>query len=165
MKKTILFKKLIDTLYILYFILLIGIILMISFGSGKSTINQVNIEDWGFVLWFIGIVAFIANIIFLRGLYYLRKMTKFLLSKKYFSDMIIMNLKKSGNHFFVSGIIFFVLYIITWLNKLYEDKSVINFNNNLLIPLFLIIIGVFFIIQSNTLNLAKHIKKENELTI
>jgi hypothetical protein len=39
------------------------------------------------------------------------------------------------------------------------------YDNNLLIPLFLSIIGMFFIIQSNALNLAKGIKEENELTV
>ena len=102
MKKAILFKTLVDILYILHFIGLIGligIIFIIPFGT--VNINQINmsVEDWSLFYWSIFIVSLFAYIIFLRGLYFLRKMARFLLTNKYFSDDTIVNLKKSGNNF------------------------------------------------------------------
>ncbi len=165
MKNTILFKSLVDILYILHFIGLIGIVVIIPFGIVNINQVNINIEDWSMLYWAITILTFITYIIFLRGLYFLRKMARFLLSNKYFSEKIIGNLKKSGNHFLLTGIISFALYTILWLNKLYGGKFELIYDTNLLVPLFLTIIGMFFIIQSNTLNLAKNIKEENELTV
>jgi hypothetical protein len=165
MKKAILFKTLVDILYILHFIGLIGIIFIIPFGT--VNINQINmsVEDWSLFYWSIFIVSLFAYIIFLRGLYFLRKMAKFLLTNKYFSDDTIVNLKKSGNNFLYTGIISFALIVVLWISKLTGGKFELIYDNNLLIPLFLSIIGMFFIIQSNALNLAKGIKEENELTV
>ncbi|MFD0992031.1 DUF2975 domain-containing protein [Tenacibaculum geojense] len=165
MKKAVLFKTLVDILYILHFIGLVGIIFIIPFGT--ININQVNmdVENWSLFYWSIFIVSLFAYIIFLRGLYFLRKMARFLLNNKYFSENTIENLKKSGNNFLCTGIISFVLIIVLWLIKLIGGKFELIYNNNLLIPLFLSIIGMFFIIQSNALNLAKVIKEENELTV
>jgi hypothetical protein len=165
MKNIILFKTLVDILYILHFIGIVGIIFIIPFGI--VNINQVNmnVEDWSLFYWFTSIISLITYIIFLRGLYYLRKMARFLLTNKHFSENIIENLKKSGDLFLLTGIISFALFFIIWLNKLYGGKFELIYDSNLLIPLFLTIIGMFFIIQSNTLVLAKNFKKENELTV
>jgi hypothetical protein len=165
MKKSILFKTLIDILYILHFTGLIGIILIIPF-SGVN-INQVdmNVADLSSFYWLILILGLITYIIFLRGLYYLRKMARHLLSNKHFSEKIIKNLKKSGNHFLLTGIISFILYALLWIYKIYGGKFELSYDSNILIPLFLTIIGMFFIIQSNTLDLAKNINEENELTV
>lgn len=165
MKKTILFKTLVDILYILHFIGLIGILFIIPFGVVNINQVNVNVEDWSLFYWLISITSLIAYIVFLRGLYYLRKMARFLLSNKYFSENIIKNLRKSGNHFLLTGTISFIILVAQWFNKLYGGKFELIYDTNLLVPLFLTIIGMFFIIQSNTLDLAKNIKEENELTI
>lgn len=165
MKKAILFKTLVDILYILHFIGLIGILIIIPFGAINNNQENINAENWNLFHWLVIIVSICAYIIFLRGLYYLRKMARFLLSNKYFSDSIIQYLKKSGNHFLYTGIISFTLFFAFWINKLTGGKFELVYETNLLIPLFLTIIGMFFIIQSNTLNLAKGFKEENELTV
>lgn len=165
MTKTILFKTLVDILYFLHFVGLLGILIIIPFGV--ANINQVNlkVEDWTWFYWLIAIISLIAYIIFLRGLYYLRKMARFLLSKRYFSEKIITNLNKSGKHFLLTGIISLILYLILWVHKIYGGKVALIYDTNLLVPLFLLIIGMFFIIQSDTLNMAKNINEENELTV
>jgi len=149
MKKTILFKTLIDILYFLHLIGLLGMIFILPFGI--VNINQVNmnVEDWSLFFWIIAIVSFSTYIIFLRGLYYLRKMTRFLLSKKYFSELIISNLKKSGTHFLLTGILSLFVIILLWISKLYEGKLELVYDINLMIPLFLMIIGMFFRLSSN----------------
>lgn len=165
MGKTIFFKTLVDILYIFHFIGLLGILFIVPLGT--VYVDQVNIpvEDWNLLYWAVFIVSLIGYIIFLRGLYFLRKMARFLLSNKIFSEITIQNLKKAGNHFLYTGIISFTLFITMWINKLIGGKFELIYNDNIFISLFLTIIGIFFIIQSNTLNIAKGLKEENDLTV
>jgi len=165
MKKTILFKTLVDLLYIFHFIGLIGIVLILPFGT--ISINQavIDIEDWNLFYWLIFSVSLGTYIVFLRGLYFLRKMSRALLSNKYFSESIITNLKRSGNHFLIAGVFSLSLSISIEIRKFFEDKFELIYDNNLLIGLFLTMIGLFFIIQSNTLTLLKVNNEENKLTV
>ncbi|MEX2350511.1 MAG: DUF2975 domain-containing protein [Flavobacteriaceae bacterium] len=165
MAKSILFKTLVDILYILHFIGLIGMLLILPFGRVNINKVNMNVEDLTLFYCFVVIVGILIYIIFLRGLYYLRKTARFLLSNKYFSEQIITNLKKSGNHFLLTGVILLALYAILWIYKLYGGELELVYGTNLLISLFLMIIGMFFIIQSDTLALAKNINEENELTV
>ncbi len=165
MKKEILFKTLVDVIYIFHFMGLVEILFIIPYGV--VNINQVDIrvEDWNLFHWIVFVVSLGGYIIFLRGLYYLRKMAKFLLSNKYFSEKIIDNLKKSGNHFLLAGVILLGLHIVLLIYKIYGEKIELIYEINLLIPLFLTMIGLFFTIQSDSLILAKNMKEENELTV
>lgn len=68
-------------------------------------------------------------------------------------------------HFLCTGILSFLLMILLWIAKLYNGKLELTYDLNFMIPLFLMIIGLFFMIQSRTLVLAKNFKEENELTV
>ncbi len=165
MKKTILFKTLVDILYYLHFLGLLGMFLIIPFDV--MNINQVNlkIEDWNFFHWLILLVSIIVYIIFLRGLYFLRKTAKFLLFNNHFSKDLSTSLNKSGNHFLITGLFSFLLMIAFSIFKITQGKIELIHNFNSMTPLFLMIIGLFFIIQSKTLEIAKNYKEENELTV
>lgn len=165
MKNRILFKTLIDIIYILHFMGLVGILFIIPFGVLHINQVDVKVEDWNLLYWLIFLVSLTAYIIFLRGLYYLRKMARFLLSNKYFSIKTIENLKKSGNHFLLAGGISFILNGFLWGNEFYQIITQVIYKPNFLISLFLVIIGMFFIIQSDALSLAKNMKEENDLTV
>lgn len=165
MKKASLFKTLADILYFLHFIGLIGIVLIIPFGI--VNINQVDmrVQDWTIFYWLILVIILITYIIFLRGLYYLRRMAKLLLSNIYFSEQISTNMRKSGIHFLLTGIISIIPVALLWTNKLIGGEISLTIDNNLMIPFFLMIIGLFFIIQSDALFLAKNLKEESDLTV
>ena len=165
MKNTALFKTLVDILYVLHFIGLVGIVFILPLGILNQEQDVVNSEQWTGFYWVLLCIGLIAYIIFLRGLFYLRKMAVSLSLGSSFSERIISNLKKSGKHFLYTGIMAFGLMILLWLTRLGLGKLSFGYNANLLIPFFLMIIGSFFIIQSNTLSEAKQIKEENELTI
>lgn len=165
MKNTILFKSLIDILYFLQIPGLLVVILIIPFGTFNINQANFNIGDLTLIHWVILIISLICYICFLRGLYYLRKVARFLLSKKYFADSIIVNLKKSGSHFLYTGIIYFILLLTKWLNNIYQGKLEFSYSDSSMTPLFITIIGLFFIIQSRTLILAKEMKEENDLTV
>ena len=165
MKKNILFKTLVDILYSLHFLGLIGILLFLIFGIANIDQIDPELEGGSILFWIFTFISLLTYIIFLRGLSYLRVIAKFLLSKNYFSQLIISNLRKSGTHFLFTGILSLFLTLLLWIRKLYEGKFEIGYNTYLMIPFFLMIIGLFFMIQSKTLLLAKNIKDENDLTV
>lgn len=158
MKKTVLFKALVDILFILHLLGLFSVVFIIPFGIA-------DIEVGSFQHWSIGVLSLISYLVFLRGLYYLRKVAVFILSNNYFTDTSIVNLKKSGNHILLTGILFLLTIVVMWFQNLYNGKLGFGFDSNLIIALFLSAIGLFFILQSNTLLLAKTYKEENELTV
>lgn len=165
MKNTALFKTLVDTLYVLHFIGLIGMIFILPLGVFNVEQDVVGSEQWSAFYWVLALIGLTTYIIFLRGLFYLRKMASSLLSGSSFSERIISNLKKSGKHFLYTGVMAFGIMILLWIGQLGAGKLSFGYDANLLIPFFLMIIGTFFIIQSHTLSEAKQIKEENELTI
>ena len=57
-----------------------------------------------------------------------------------------------------------VIMILGWIGKLREGLFEFVYDINLMVPLFLMIIGLFFMIQSEALLVAKNFKEENELT-
>ncbi len=165
MKKITLFKMLLDILcffFLLWFIAFIAIV-----PTGKTTFNHltIDIENWNLFYWSISIASLITSIIFMRGLYYLRKVAR-LLAEKYFSDINIINSKKVGVHFLLAGALYSSIIVILWLKESIETGEFeIGTDMDLIAPLTLMIIGVFFIIQSKNLLLAKSFKEENELTV
>ena len=158
MKKVIFFKTLVDILFFLHLIGLLVIAIIIPLGG--IDIDHSTLPNWG-----IAGLSMISYVVFLRGLYYLRKVAVFILNHKYFTENIIINIKKSGVHMLVTGGIFFLSIVVLWLQQLSDGKLSIGFDNHLVAALFLSAIGMFFILQSNTLLLAKAYKEENELTV
>jgi len=165
MKKTFILKTLIDILYFLHILGLSAILYKLPFGIDNINQGNLNIEEWSILHWNNLLFSIFSYIAFLIGLFYLRKLARFLLSKKHFTDAIIISLKKCGIFFMSSGIIHILLFSILWFAKLCNGKFELSYNTNSMFPLFLIIIGLFFTIQSKTLLLAKGIKEENDLTV
>ncbi|HBY67602.1 MAG TPA: hypothetical protein DEG69_07540 [Flavobacteriaceae bacterium] len=110
-------------------------------------------------------MSFLSYIIFLLGLYYLKKTAKHVLNNNFLKTPVIENLKRSGNMLTIAGIFLMVTYTVFWLSTLSLGTIKLTYGTNIMIPLFLIIIGLFFILQSNALFKAKSIKEENDLTI
>ena len=165
MKKSFLFKSLVDYLYFLNIGGFLLLLIFIPFGLVESIQINGSDEDWSVLVVSISCISVLTYIVFLRGVYYLRKMARHLLTNKYFSKQIIKSLKTSGTHFLLAGIMFIIIMILGWIGKLSEGHFELVYDVNLMIPLFLMIIGLFFIIQSETLLLAKNFKEENELTV
>ncbi len=165
MKKSFLFKSLVDYLYILN----VGgfLLLLITISFGFVEINEIkgSDEDWSVLAISISCVSVLTCIVFLRGVYYLRKMARHLLTNKYFSKQIIKYLKISGTHFLLAGVMFVVIMILRWIGKLRVGLFEFVYDTNLMVPLFLMIIGLFFMIQSEALLVAKNFKEENDLTV
>lgn len=165
MKKSFLFKSLVDYLYILN----VGgfLLLLITISFGFVEINEIkgSDEDWSVLAISISCVSALTCIVFLRGVYYLRKIARHLLTNKYFTKEIIKYLKISGTHFLLAGVMFVVIMILRWIGKLRVGLFEFVYDTNLMVPLFLMIIGLFFMIQSEALLVAKNFKEENDLTV
>ena len=141
--------------------------LLITIPFGLIEINEINGNDerWSLLAISISCISILTCIVFLRGEYYLRKMARHLLTHKYFSKHIIKCLKISGTHFLLAGVMFVVIMILRWIDNLRVGLFEFVYDTNLMVPLFLMIIGLFFMIQSEALIVAKNFKEENDLTV
>ena len=165
MKKSFLFKSLVDYLYILNVGGFLLLLITISFGFVEINVIKGGDEHWSLLAISISCVSALTCIVFLRGVYYLRKIARHLLTNKYFSKQIIKYLKISGTHFLLAGVMFVVIMILRWIGKLRAGLFEFVYDTNLMVPLFLMIIGLFFMIQSEALLVAKNFKEENDLTV
>ncbi len=164
MKRNILFKTLVDILFIAQVVGFIGIIFLIP--SGVMRINMVDLPvlEWTWVSWIILFLSLIGYIVFVMGLFHLRKVARHLLANIYFDLSVVNHLKKSGRYFIITGIASFIVFIIVWLVKItMHEFSLYHFD--FMVSLFIMSIGLFFIIQSEVIMQAKDFKDESELTI
>lgn len=165
MKHSALFKTLIDLLFILHVFGLIVVAFASPFGLLGSEVVMRNSEGNQF---YSGITVFLTSLsylIFIRGLFFLRKLARYFLSDKIFTNTIIDLLKKIGQHFVVSGLIYICIGLILFFGSLINGKLNFSINMSSMVPLFLISAGLFSIMQSHALKHAKHVKEEHELTI
>lgn len=165
MKRNILFKTLIDVLFIMHCLGFAALIFMLPFGVIGINMPDVEVANWSFMHWLSLIVGVFAYIFFLIALFHLRKTARFILSNNYFTESIIKSLKKSGQYFLAVSILTIVMFIAFWFVKLATGTFSIVYNVNIITTLLLAIVGLFFIIQSDVLLSAKGYKEENELTI
>lgn len=164
MNKTTQFRTLVNILFILLIMGIVGIMIFLPFGI-TGIDKATTFEELSTIYWIIIGVSLLSYFIFLKGIFYLRKVAFLLLKDKQFSDPMIHYLNKSGRQLTLTGILILLTLIINWLATLMQGTLKFGYNENTIIPLFLIVIGMFFSLQSNTLRLGKTYKDENELTI
>ena len=164
MKYKQLLKTLIDVLFFLHLTLLIVALLVLLFGVGSEFINVKDLDGTAWT-WTALAIALICAVLFLRGLYYLRLIVNQLISQAYFSNSIIKNLQQSGNDFVLSGSLILLISFVLWIGNIFHGELNLRLDTEHLGALFLIIVGLFFSIQSKTLTLARAIKAENDLTV
>jgi len=129
------------------------------------TMDQIEHNDSSILFWILAALGLVIYVVVLISLHYLRKVSKNLLIDRKFSTAIITNLRKSSIHFLADGGLLIFLMLTLWVGNFFNGKIEFVYDLKLITSLFLMIIGLFFIIQSNTLSLAKDMKEENELTI
>lgn len=166
MKQTL--KLLIDILFILHLVGVVGFFLILPFGIFSTNIADAHYDslyDLPTYYW-IGIVLSITTyIIFLFGLFFLRQAAGYLQSNSFFKDLVIRNILKSGYYFITSGIVLSLTYLFMWVATFNSENIKISYGTNLILPLFLGIIGVFFVLLSSALYEGEYLKEDNELTI
>ena len=171
MKKTILFNKLLNFLFYLSLVIVLSI--SISFFAIPCLVEidpaRIRILNQDVISVHLIPYTFVVIIIcfyIIRALFYLKKVSYLLLKKHHFSDDIIINLKKTGKNFLISGIISGSFEILFFLYTMLEYRfQGFKIPPSIYMILFLLIIGLFFIIQSESLAKAKELEEENKLTI
>ena len=171
MKLNKLFKLLIDLAFYLMVPIVVffpGTILYILIFPQQSII-KVNIpyteQGFGSGALLFTISFFIFFILFFAGFFQLRKFASQLLKKKLFSLEVIKSTKKVGQFFTAAGL---GSLVFVGINSLLtnEGKISITFGiSNFSLLLFLLIVGVLFLLLSDAFARALKLKEENDLTV
>jgi hypothetical protein len=164
MKRSILFKTLVDILFMAQVVGFIGVIFFIPSGVLRINMIDLPVSEWTFVFWLILLLSLIGYIVFVMGLFHLRKVARHLLSNRYFDVTVVEHLKYSGRYFVISGMVSFVISLIIWVIKI-TMKTLALYDSDIITSLFIITIGLFFIIQSEVIMNAKTFKEDSDLTI
>lgn len=166
MKNKFLFKTLIDVLYFTFLLAFVAALITIPMGVilSEKPISAIY-DNWNIISSIVSWLNFASYLLFLRALYFLRKVAHLILQNQLFDSEMAQKVKTSGNHFLYTGMLHFVTLAFVFIGKLTEGKLFISYDINLLLPFFLVIIGLFFVIQSEAISLAKSYKEENDLTV
>jgi hypothetical protein len=185
MKAIKILRVLINILYMsLFIIFILGILFLIAvfffneylpyYLHGFKMLYS-SFFDWKmFLIPFSTVVNFI---LFILSVYYLRKCIKPFIASDFYSTTVISNLKKAGKLFVFIGVtkilfrLISALYLINsipiqGLSGFSFITSFTTFISSIdVTTIFLIIIGLFFLLFSNAFENAKSLKEENDLTI
>ncbi|MEO9659922.1 MAG: DUF2975 domain-containing protein [Maribacter dokdonensis] len=166
MRHTELFKVLID---ILFYTLCLGLLVILFFGPlGLNSIAQENnfVQEWDAISWLILVISILSYILLIIGVKYLKNVAGIMTKNIGFSPSVQINLKKSGKSLIFSSLLNYLTYALVFVKQLILNVPVeIIFDNNLLLQVFITIVGLYFIIQSDILKMTYNIKTENDLTI
>ncbi|MCV6630996.1 MAG: DUF2975 domain-containing protein [Flavobacteriaceae bacterium] len=168
MKTRILFKTLIDILFFLQIIALLSAVFIVPLGMVNINMYDLPINQWNAFHWLLFLGSVICFFSFTLGLYFLRKLGRAMLSRRPFTLTVVKILKKCGAYFMVSGALLLLLHFLAWFaQQVYQKTTKIEliYDTNMVIPFFLLIIGLFFRIQSNNILEARMYKEDSTLTI
>ena len=161
-------KTLIDILFFLLAAVLIGVILLQLFLNFDDKAIAINGElmlwnDVGIKYWFIFTLGILISFLYLASIYYLRKAVKEMVEGQIFNVAVSEHLRRSGKILVSLSILSIILF---FLKRLSENQISIGFEGSLSNSnLFMIIIGLFFMLTSEVINKGIQIKSENDLTI
>ena len=85
MNRNILFKTLIDILFIMHCLGFAALIFLLPFGVVGINMPDTVVSDWSFMHWLSLIIGVLAYVCFLIALFYLRKTARFILNNNFFT--------------------------------------------------------------------------------
>ncbi|UAM96925.1 DUF2975 domain-containing protein [Polaribacter litorisediminis] len=115
-------------------------------------------------------------ILFIMAIFYLRKSITPFIQSDFYSESVTKNLWKAGNLFIFIGVSTIIIQLIAatymqvFMTKIIQINGFITFSNIVaaafdLRSIFLIIVGLFFLLFSKSFINARALKQENDLTI
>ena len=168
MKKLVILKSLVDILWIVSCIPLIPLTLFFAIYMffNDDLLKIFNVIDEGIIItpWSLKVLVLMVVALILISIYsfYLfRKTLRYFQQGKPFDSFVIDTYGKIGNLLMISGIAGSILSFSFHL----FFKSSIKLNFGFSPYVFVICLGLFFMILSETFKVAKTAKEENELTI
>lgn len=166
MKQIWQFEKLIYLLYILLIIYVGVIVLVPVLMLFDIEINiRSNLDTDSFAFWIFFTLELIVYLLFLLGVYFLRRVSLYLREDEPFKQLVIKGLNRSGTYMILSGLLSITSLVAVWVYKLVTGELSIGYGTDLILTLFIIIVGLFFKIQSNALMLAMKNKEELDLVV
>lgn len=164
-------KILIDTLFVILCLGILGFFFILPFEVFTTKIADVEFQGyegyWNLpFLYWLGIgLSILTYILFLVGLNYLRKTANHFIKTSFYTVEITKNLKLSGTFFILSAFMLALAYIVVWGIDVSKGNIKLVLGTNIMIPLFLCIVGFFFMLQSKVLEQARLFKEDSNLTI
>lgn len=164
-------KLLIDTLFVILCLGILGFFFILPFGVFTTKIADVEFQGsegyWNLpFLYWVGIgLSILAYILFLIGLNYLRKTANQFLTSSFFTIEISNYLKLSVLFIIVAAIILTIIYIVFWVIETSNGTIKLVLGIDVMTPFFLCIVGLFFILQSKVIDQARVFKEDSNLTI
>lgn len=158
--------------FMLYFLLVGGVALLIitpfiltdSDWDIPIKINGVVSSSFDSVYSKIGlVVSVLSYFLFVYAIYLLKKTVNLFIKGKVFDNQVISNLSSIGKIFIIVTLIINTVEFIFKVTT--TQKATLMINSGFDSFLFVISIGLFFIIISEVFKIAKNMKDENELTI
>jgi hypothetical protein len=125
----------------------------------------------------IPLMTVINFMLFILAVYFLKRTIKPFINSDFYSSIIVSNLKKAGSLFLFIGVSTILICLISalYLQNMTQHMvlgksswwfSLVSIVSSIdLTYVFLIIIGLFLLLFSNTFNNARTLKQENDLTI
>ncbi|WP_416446649.1 DUF2975 domain-containing protein [Leeuwenhoekiella sp. A16] len=111
------------------------------------------------------IVFFVLFVWFFLGFYQLRKFAGQLLKQKLFSKEVIKSTQKAGQFFIACGLGSLIFIAITSILTNEGRISITFGSSNFSLLLFLLIVGVLFLLLCDAFKKALVLKEENDLTV
>ncbi len=164
-------KILIDTLFVILCLGILGFIFILPFEIFSTKIVDIEFQGYEgysnlpFLYWMVIVLSIITYILFLIGLNYLRKTANHFISTSFYTLEITKNLKRCGILFILSAIIMALAYVLVWGIEVSKGVISLVVGTNIMIPLFLCIMGFFFILQSKVLDQARLFEEDSNLAI
>lgn len=184
MKTINILKILIDVLYVLLLVIFgLAVMLLIAvlfFNEHLPFFLQGYKMLFTTFSWKLLLVPFstaVNFILFIISVYYLRQCIKPFVASDFYATIVIINLKKVGNLFVFIGVSTILIRVIAILYFQSMGPVIEGYGYSILktvgvltssidvTTLFLMIIGLFFLLFSNTFKNARSLKQENDLTI
>jgi hypothetical protein len=150
---------------------IIGFLFVLPFGIFSTSVGDVrleNPEDFSklpILYWFAVGASIATYMLMLISLFYLKKTARHFLDNNLLKNLVIDNLSKNGKFLVLTAIGTTLSYILIWFAKIEGGTLTLQYGTNIFIPLFIAIVGLFFILIANTLNNARLLQEENDLTI
>jgi hypothetical protein len=166
MRKLIILKSLVDFVWIISCIPMMGILLFFSvyiFINPESlrAILDIEVDNTSIIAQIFTLLLIIICFVGIYCVYLFRKTLRYFQQVKPFHIYVIKNFYKIGYLLVIIGfggtILFFVAQLVL--------KSELKINLGMSPYVMLICLGLFFMVLSEVFKVAKHVKEENELTI
>lgn len=126
----------------------------------QNIIPYSELDEVAYIFMFLSLITYI---VFIYGLFKLRKVAKLFLNNTIYDFNLGRNCNIAGKSFVISGVFWWMFDGISALH--YNNEFSIGLSQKTFVYLFFISIGLFLMLTSQFFDNAVKIKEENDLTI